>query len=133
MIKIWIDGSAKPNPGKAGIGIVIRSDNWDYDISEKIDSKDKVSGNQGEYMALCRALEELLKNNVKEPVEIFSDSQLLVWQMTDKISVGRGDEYANEFQRAKILQRYFNSICYHYIPREENAEANILASKAVRS
>ena len=57
-----IDGSAKPNPGRGGTGIVINSDKWNYTLSEPLPIK--VTNNVAEYWALCRLLEELITNEV---------------------------------------------------------------------
>ena len=141
MIKIWIDGSSKPNPGKGGIGIVIRGATWDYPlthgvvwdytISEKCG--DRVSNNQAEYRALNRALTELMKNEcINKEIIVFSDSEMLTLQMSGEKKVDKGGAYVPDYMKAKQLLRYFTNIKFSWIPREENAEANLLASEAIR-
>jgi len=132
MLKIYIDGSARPNPGKGGIGIVISGDKWRYSISEAIPEK-RVSNNEAEYCALNIALNEMIKNDTcREEITIFSDSELLVLQMTGERHVDKGGSYVKEYIKAKMLCEYFPNIKFQYIPREENVEANLLASEGVR-
>lgn len=128
----YIDGSARPNPGKGGIGIAIRGEGWDYTLSEPI-PKDKVTNNFAEYFALVRALSELMKNNLtRHDIQILTDSLMLADQMSGNKEVDKGGQYVELHSRAKLLARYFSSLKFTYIPREENGEANLLASKAVK-
>ena len=131
MIKVYIDGSAKPNPGKGGIGITIQGDGWDYTISEAIPGK-KVTNNLAEYEALVRALTELMKNKLEgHDIQILSDSEMLILQITGKRQVDRGGAYVSSYLKAKQLVKCFSRLSFMYIPREENAEANLLASRGV--
>ena len=130
-IRCYIDGSAKPNPGKGGIGIVIRGDGWDYTISEKCE--DRVSNNQAEYQALVRCLDELVKNMIgQEEIIIYSDSKLLVEQMSKRRQIDKGGAYVPDHMKALQLKRRFFNLKFQHIPREENAEANLLASRGTR-
>ena len=132
MIEIWIDGAARPNPGTGGIGVVIRGDNWDYTISEACQGR--VSNNQAEYKALVRALSELVENRIptNHEILIFSDSEMLVEQMCKRRQVARGGAYVPDYIQAMKLKLHFNNLSFQYIPREENAEADMLASKGTR-
>ena len=131
MISVYIDGSARPNPGKGGIGIVIQGDGWDYTISEKCG--DRESNNSVEYKALCRALTELMQNKVtSKEIVVFSDSELLVEQMNGNRQVDKGGKYLDDYMRARMLKRYFWNLKFKWISRKENAEANLLASKGTK-
>ena len=131
MIHVWVDGSAKPNPGKGGIGVVIRGDGWDYNLSESCG--DRVSNNLAEYMSLTRALTELMRNEVTDSeILVYSDSLMLVEQMSDREKVDKGGAYVSEYITAKQLKKSFDKLSFQYIPREENFEANLLASGGTR-
>ena len=131
MLKIWIDGACRPNPGKGGIGIVIRGDGWDYTISEPLDGK--VSNNQAEYGALTHALIELLANGCADKeILIHSDSQMLVEQMSGNRGVDKGGKYVEAYQEAMQLDKLFTNLMYVWIGREQNAEANLLASQGTK-
>jgi len=129
-IRVNIDGSARPNPGKGGIGVVIQGDGWDYTISETCPKK-RVSNNMAEYMALERALIELMKYGlINHEIEILSDSEMLVLQMLGEKKVDKG-AYVPEYMKAKQLRRYFSNLKFKWISRDLNSEANLLASKGV--
>ena len=130
MIIVEIDGAARPNPGKGGIGIVIRGDSWDYTLSENLPGK--VTNNQAEYCALIRALVELMRNNCfGKQIEVISDSEMLVSQMNYEREVDKGGSYVPNYLKAKKLAGYFSNIKFHWVSRKENNEANLLASNAV--
>ena len=131
MIKVWTDASTRPNPGKGGIGIVFEG-TLDYDISEKIDGN-KLSNNQTEYMAVNRALSEILSYGFnKEEIQLYSDSELLVLQLNGDKAVDKGGKYVGAYLKAKELVKHFPNLTIQYIPREENAQANMLASQALK-
>ena len=133
MISVWTDGAARPNPGKGGVGIIIRGENWDYTLSKKIDDG-KVSSNEAEYSALCVALTELMKNNlINHEITVYSDAELLTLQMSGQKEVDRGGKYVKNYLKAKEFSEYFTNLRFQWIPREENTEANMLASKALKN
>ena len=130
MIQTWIDGAARPNPGKGGIGVVIRGESWDYTLSEALPGK--VTNNQAEYCALIAALFKLIRNKCcGKEIEVLSDSEMLVGQMTGERGVDKGGSYVPDYLKAKNLSKYFSGIKFRWISRKENAEANLLASEGV--
>ena len=134
-IRCYIDGSAKPNPGKGGIGIVFEG-KMSYTISEKC-LGDKLSNNEVEYLSFNRALSEILSYGFSslsnEEITIYSDSEMLVLQLNGEKSVDKGGRYVSEFLKAKELLKQFPNLKIKHIPREENREANLLASQAVKT
>lgn len=74
-MKIWIDGSAHPNPGPGGFGIVICDDNNNLlkTFSKQYDKQ--VTNNQMELLGLLISL-NLIAN--KEKTIIYSDSAYVV-------------------------------------------------------
>ncbi len=132
MIKVWCDGACRPNPGKGGIGIVFEGNIMSYTISERVPG-DKLSNNAVEFLSLCRAMTEILKFHFgREQIVICSDSELLVCLMNNEKKIDKGEEYLRHFERAKQLSGYFSDLTFKWIPREENTEANLLASKAFK-
>ena len=131
MIQVWIDGAARPNPGKGGIGVVIRGGNWDYTINKGM-SGNKITNNMAEYYALCWALGELKRNQLLDKeITIYSDSEMLVLQMNGKKGVDRG-KYLEYYMLASQLANEFGKLTFAWVPRDENAEANLLASRALK-
>lgn len=128
-IKVYTDGAARPNPGKGGVGVVIRSEHWNYNISDVCSGK--VTNNQAEYIAVIKAMQQLIDNELtQEEIIINSDSELLVEQLSGRRSVVAGS-YIEQYNIAKQMMKFFKNIKLVWIPREENGEANMLASKAL--
>ena len=129
MINVWIDGAARPNPGKGGIGVVIQGESWDYSISEPLNGK--VTNNVAEYVAIGRALNELVLNKLcNRDITIFSDAEMVVEQLNGERMVQKG-AYLNSYFAVKNLMGLFSKLKVEWIPREENAEANLLASRGI--
>lgn len=129
-ISIYVDGACKPNPGKGGIGVIFEGE-IRYTISEPCGKR--VTNNQAEYRAVSRALNDLLTYhfNTKE-IFLCSDSEMLVEQLNNRRMVEKG-KYLNDYLEVKRLMKSFPNLKISWIPREMNDEANLLASKAVKS
>jgi len=102
-------------------GVVIK------EISEIIGEGEGMSNNVAEYVAAKTALEFLIENNLDhEQIAMFGDSQLVIQQMkgTWKIKKGMYVEIAHE---TKALADHFKHLSWSWIPREQNALADILS------
>lgn len=133
MINVNIDGSVRPNPGKGGCGIVIKGGDVDIEISRKLEG-DNITNNEAEYKALCIALEELFKiGKNTESITIYTDSLLIVQQMTGYRKVDLGGRYTEPHLRAKELCKNFSDVSFIHIPRCENRQADKLAGMATKS
>lgn len=131
-IRCYVDGAARPNPGKGGIGVVFEGNIMSYTISEKVPG-DKLTNNQVEYLAFNRGLAEILSYGFNaEEIVVYSDSELLTTQLNGEREVDKGGKYVGSYLRAKELVKHFPRLIIKWIPREENTEANLLASKAVK-
>jgi len=104
-IVVYVDGLCEPvNPGgTATYGYVVRNDAG-RDIARKSGVVGKgtgMSNNVAEYAALCEALRYLIREKMTLlPVEIRSDSRLLVNQMKGEWKFHKG-LYAQEYKEAK--------------------------------
>ena len=133
MIVVHIDGLCEPvNPGgTANFGYLIRQD--DAVLARKsgvVGKGPAMSNNVAEYAALCEALEFLLKKNLEDlPIEVRSDSRLVVYQMSEKWKF-HGGLYAEKHNEAERLAAEFNRLSFKWIPREENEEADGLSREA---
>ena len=79
-------------------------------------------------MAIIAALEQAVKLGASH-VELKSDSELVVFQLTGKYRVKK-DTLIPLFQQVKELSARFESFRVKHIPREQNSEADALANKA---
>lgn len=127
-LKIYIDGASKGNPGKSGVGIVIYKDNRLLkNISSYIGT---ATNNVAEYTALLYALEEALLLKAKRLV-INTDSQLLARQL-NKVYKVKHENIINLYNRAVHLLTGFEKVLINHIPREENSQADKLATRAIK-
>ncbi len=89
-----------------------------------------MSNNVAEYAALCEVLRVLLRDGRKdEPVEVRSDSRLLVNQMSGNWKFRKGI-YAEKYREAVGLTTQFTELSFKWVPREENEEADALTREA---
>lgn len=135
MIEVYFDGLCQPiNPGgiscyaflvKSG-GRTIYSD---YGIAVEPFSQDSTN-NVAEYTALVKALQWLLEKNLgSAKVEVKSDSQLIVNQLTGDYKV-KSKRIVSLYKQVLLLKRKFQDIEIKWVPREENREADRLTNKA---
>jgi len=131
VLKVFTDGGSKGNPGPSSIGGV------GYLQGKKVFNFKKSIGiatnNDAEYRALIQAL-ELVKlppkpySLIPNKIEFYSDSRLMVNQVKGlfKVKNGRIKEY---MLIIRGLEQEINlPITYHYVPREENIEADLLVN-----
>lgn len=76
-IHVWTDGGCVPNPGPAGIGVVIVDGNQRQEISEYLGEG---TNNVAELTAIVRGLEALAARD--RPVVVYSDSQYAIGLLT---------------------------------------------------
>ncbi len=130
---IFADGGARGNPGPAGAGAVIKNEQKEVVLSVS-HFLGEATNNVAEYTALVLAL-RALKNYVGEEahttnVFVFMDSELVIKQMKGvyKIKHPNLKILASE---VSSLASLFHSISYAHIRREQNAEADALANRAM--
>ena len=127
-MKIWIDGACWPNPGgPGGWGVVIQQPGGETVELKGTFPAGPTSNNYAEYLALQAALIWL---GCAPParVTIYSDSQLLVHQMTGRWKIKNG-AYARTAREAKEWIRQYgrDKISIRWIPRERNTVADGLS------
>lgn len=125
--KVQIDGSARYNPGPAGIGVAIFTPDGRLikEISRFIGIK---TNNQAEYEALIVALIELKKMNFQAAI-IQTDSELLYNQIIGNYSV-KNEKLKPLYNRAKRLLKTMPFTQLVLVPREQNRLTDKLAKKA---
>lgn len=128
-LKVYVDGAAVPNPGPSGIGVVIY-DERKKKIKEVKKSIGLASNNVAEYKALIQGLKES-ERLLAQSVNIFSDSELLVNQMSGRFRIN-DEDLRRLFQQAKTLENKFEGVAYHLIGRNENRLADQLANNAIK-
>jgi ribonuclease HI len=123
----YVDGGSLGNPGPSGIGVVIDgSENGTIRIKKWIGHQDN---NVAEYIALLEALQFALGLSATT-LHVFSDSEVVVKQMKGEYSCRSPQLYSLNWICRKLARSFDFSISH--VPRENNAEANSLASSAAR-
>lgn len=129
ILEIYIDGASKGNPGPSGIGVVVKEDG--RTIKEIANFIGETTNNVAEYTALIYALQEALLM-AAERVTIRTDSELLYRQIK-KIYKVRSPHIAGLYAQASHLMSGLKEVSLHHIPRENNRDADALATKAVKT
>ncbi|MFC1894995.1 ribonuclease HI family protein [Candidatus Dependentiae bacterium] len=133
--KIFVDGAARGNPGKAGAGIYITNKNQSP-IESGIYLGTKTN-NQAEYLSLLFALFTIKKELKKQKInfgnittltniKIFSDSELLVKQMNGEYRV----KNPILFKMKTLVDQLLENVSYKisHVLREKNKVADKLAN-----
>ena len=135
MIEVYFDGLCQPiNPGGISCyAFIVKSDgriiHSDCGVAAKPFSEESTN-NVAEYTALAKALQWLLANNFSsKKVEIKSDSQLVVNQLTGDYKV-KARRILPLFKQVLFLKTKFQDIQIKWIPRDKNREADRLTNKA---
>jgi ribonuclease HI len=124
----YIDGGSFGNPGPAGIGVVVDgSADGTIRVQKWIGHQDN---NVAEYVALLEALQVAVNLGAKT-LHVFSDSEIVVKQMSGEYSCRSTRLYSLHWTCRKLARSLDFSISH--VPREDNIEANGLASAAARN
>jgi|SRR3954452_11844151 ribonuclease HI len=123
----YVDGGSLGNPGPAGIGVVIEgSPMGKIQIAKWIGHQDN---NVAEYLAVIEALQCALLLKATS-LQIYSDSQVVVKQITGDYACRSPRLYSLHWICRKLARSLQFSIAH--VGRENNTEANHLASSAAR-
>lgn len=131
---MYTDGGSRGNPGKAGIGVVICNEAGV--VMKKFGEYlgEPFTNNEAEYRAVIAGLKMLLTMPEivsKETVlEVRSDSQLLVNQVSGKFKINQEHIRAFVVTIHKLLQE-FAGHNFVAIPREKNKLADALVNEAL--
>jgi len=151
---IYSDGGSRGNPGPAGCGFVIKSQNPIFNFKFQISNQIKISNdkkeihgskylgemtnNQAEYNGVVAALEEIVKllngqiakNNLPS-IEVFLDSQLIVEQMNGRYKIKNEGLKPLYWKIRELIMDLGSKVSFKHIPREENKHADKLVNEAI--
>lgn len=125
---VHCDGSAVPNPGRMGLGVVMTDPHGQrHSFSQATQTVG--CNNEAELRALMAALGALKSRGVTK-LCAYSDNSVLVQQLTDARSkpIAR---LAALFDEARALLSSFEQASLRWIPRHRNVEADALAREAM--
>jgi ribonuclease HI len=122
--RAWFDGSAHPNPGRCGIGALLKGPRGELlEISRTAGY-----GNSGEaeYRALIALLETAVRSG-SHGLTIYGDSQVVV---NDVNGPGGAPSLESYRQQAQALIAQLRDVTLRWIPRHKNHEADALSQRA---
>lgn len=117
QLTIYTDGASRGNPGQAAAAwLILRGDEV---LESDVLTLGRATNNAAEYSALNAALRRAAKfcTPKETKVEVFSDSNLMISQMTGRYAV-RSEDLRPLYEKAKQLESEFASVAYTHVPRE---------------
>lgn len=133
-LSLYCDGAARGNPGPASYGFVIKDQ-----AGEKVESGNgflgKKTNNEAEYQAVIEGLRKIgelfaSENRQNFFIDVRLDSQLVVEQLNGHFKI-REARMRDLLLKVRELEGNFKGVSYHWIPRHENKEADLLANTAL--
>ena len=123
------DGTADPNPGPAAIGATIKDERGNIvaTISRAIG---RATNNQAEYQAVIAALQKAISLGA-DRVVLRADSELVVRQLDGRYRVKKA-ALKPLYQQAGQLLSQFQGFTITHVSREQNKEADRLATAALK-
>jgi ribonuclease HI len=129
-VRLWTDGGARGNPGPAAFGYVLEAEDGTV-LAAHGETIGIATNNVAEYSALIAGLEKARELAVDE-VEVVSDSELMVKQMTGEYRV-KNEALQELWSSASRIARGFRDISYTAVRREHNELADRLVNEALDS
>ena len=128
MTTAYTDGGSRGNPGPAGYGVRIEDGKGQL-IEELYEALGVATNNVAEYRGLLAALRWARDHHITS-LRVRSDSELLVKQMKGLYRV-KHPGLQPLHQEAQRLARQIGRVVFEHVRREQNAEADRLANKAM--
>ena len=125
MVRAYIDGGARGNPGPAGYGVRVEDSQGNV-LAELHGGLGIATNNIAEYNGLLAALKWAVENDARD-VHIRADSELLVKQMRGEYKV-KHPGLQPLAARARLLMMELGSVTFEHIRREFNKEADRLSN-----
>jgi probable phosphoglycerate mutase len=120
-----VDGGARGNPGSAGYGAIIKSQDGQV-LAELYEGIGINTNNVAEYRGLIAALEWAHAHGHTR-LHIKSDSQLIVQQMLGNYRV-KHEGLIPLYQKARRLAAAIGQVTFEHVRREQNCEADRLSN-----
>jgi len=128
-VDVYCDGASRGNPGPAGLGVVVRTPDG-REVAAWGDRLGRATNNVAEYMACIAGLRRTRELGA-QAVRVLSDSELLVRQITGRYRVRNAALQPLHAQVMDLLGSFESWEAVH-IPREQNTQADRLATQAAK-
>jgi probable phosphoglycerate mutase len=128
VVRAYIDGGARGNPGPAGYGV--RIEDADGNLIEELHGALGIATNNvAEYHGLLAALKWAV-DHYERQLHIRSDSELLVKQMRGEYKV-KNPGLQTLCVQARLLVMQLDKVTFEHVRRELNTEADRLSNIAM--
>ena len=125
----WFDGSAKPNPGRCGIGARLLGPNGEaVELSQPAGYG---NSSEAEYRALILLLETAAAHGAG-PLTVYGDSQVVIDDVNGSLDAG-AVVLRPLRTRVHVLLAQLPPTTLRWIPRHKNLEADALSQRATAS
>jgi len=122
----WFDGSAKPNPGRCGIGARLLGPNGA--VLELAQAAGYGNSSEAEYRALILLLEAAVAHG-STPLTVYGDSQVVIGDVNGPPAAGA--VVLRPYRtRVQALLAQLPAVSLRWIPRHKNLEADALSQRA---
>ena len=128
-VHIYTDGASRGNPGPCAYGLEVLDQAGAVVHREGCFLEKSNTNNFAEYHAILKALELSARRNVRE-LKLFSDSELIVRQLTGKYKV-KSALLRPLFEACKGFIAKIPKVSFRHIPRKQNKGADALANQAL--
>jgi len=127
-VRLYTDGGARGNPGPAAYGYVLEGEDGTV-LAAHGERIGVATNNVAEYRGLIGGLEKAIELELEE-LEVISDSELLVKQMTGEYRV-KNEALRELSLEASRLARQVGNVSYRAVRREHNELADRLVNEAL--
>ena len=127
-VRLYTDGGARGNPGPAAYGYVLEKEDGTV-LAAHGERIGVATNNVAEYRGLIAGLEKAVELALRE-VDVISDSELLVKQMTGEYRV-KNEALRELSLQASRLARQVGNVSYRAVRREHNELADRLVNEAL--
>ncbi|WP_026258870.1 ribonuclease HI family protein [Uliginosibacterium gangwonense] len=124
----WCDGSAVPNPGRMGIGGLLRGPQGE-ELVFSVAMGRTGCNNEAEALALRGLLEHALAHGIRH-LQVWSDSDVAVRLSLDAYSK-EAQRLSSLFADIRILMGHFEQIELRWLPQHRNLSADRLSRQAL--
>lgn len=127
--RAWFDGSARPNPGRCGIGARLVGPGGE--IVELSEAAGYGNSSEAEYLALIAVLEAALARRAFD-LTVYGDSRVVIDDVAAS-AAGSAPSLAHLHARAHALLAQLPGARLRWVPRHKNLDADALSQRASAS
>ncbi|MFP7254726.1 reverse transcriptase-like protein [Terribacillus goriensis] len=135
-VRVYVDGGFDKKTGRGGLGCVIHyeQNQKEYRLRRNQEMEQLISNNEAEYAALHFAIGVLSEIGVKDQeIEVYTDSRTVVNQMSEEWPVYEKELKYWADKVDDVVKRIGLTVQYAHVDRNQNKEADQLASQALKS